>query len=107
MPAPYYHRGQPATRDEGVDESQAGSQTTEGRPLPPTQLERPKDCVNKFPTPPFALLCTVMDRLRGEEAGKRRDTLKRLFEMWRLKVGNDLYPLFRLLLPDVSISVDP
>lgn len=102
MPAPYYHREQAAERAEAYNESQGGTQTAEGRPLPPTQLERPKDCINKYPTPPFALLCTVMDRLRGEEAGKRRDTLKRLFEMWRLKVGNDLYPLLRLLLPDVS-----
>ena len=44
----------------------------------------------------------MMDRLRTEEASKRRNTLERFFELWRIKVGNDLYPLIRLLLPDVS-----
>jgi DNA ligase-4 len=44
----------------------------------------------------------MMDRLRSEKANKRFDTLKRFMDVWRLKVGNDLYPLIRLLLPDVS-----
>jgi hypothetical protein len=44
----------------------------------------------------------MMDRLRSEEAGKRKDTLQRFFRLWREKVGSDLYPLIRLLLPDVS-----
>lgn len=43
----------------------------------------------------------MMDRLRSEEASKRRDTLSRFMDLWRVKVGNDLYPLIRLLLPDV------
>lgn len=64
--------------------------------------ERPKDCVNRHSTPPFSLLCTMMDRLRSEEANKRRDTLSRFMNLWRIKVGNDLYPLIRLILPDVS-----
>lgn len=71
-------------------------------PVPPTStVDRPAECVNKYPTPAFALLCTMMDRLRSEEAGKRRDTLSRFMDLWRVKVGNDLYPLIRLLLPDV------
>jgi len=71
-------------------------------PLPPTSVvDRPPECINKYPTPSFALLCTMMDRLRSEEASKRRDTLSRFMDLWRVKVGNDLYPLIRLLLPDV------
>ncbi|WRT63833.1 uncharacterized protein IL334_000758 [Kwoniella shivajii] len=65
-----------------------------------TTLERPSECVNKYPTPHFSLLCTMMDRLRTEEASKRKDILSRFMELWRIKVGNDLYPLIRLLLPD-------
>jgi DNA ligase-4 len=42
-----------------------------------------------------------MDRLRTEDPSKRKNTLERFFEIWRVKVGNDLYPLIRLLLPDV------
>ncbi|WVR03601.1 hypothetical protein IAU60_000593 [Kwoniella sp. DSM 27419] len=68
--------------------------------LPPSTLERPADCVNKHSTPHFSLLCTMMDRLRTEEASKRRDILARFMELWRIKVGNDLYPLIRMLLPD-------
>ncbi|WWD08963.1 hypothetical protein V865_007078 [Kwoniella europaea PYCC6329] len=67
---------------------------------PPTTLEKPADCVNIYPTPHFSLLCTMMDRLRTEEASKRRDILRRFMDLWRIKVGNDLYPLIRLLLPD-------
>lgn len=70
-----------------------------------SNLERPRECINRFPTPAFSLLCTMMDRLRTEEASKRRNTLERFFDLWRIKVGNDLYPLIRLLLPDVSSIV--
>ncbi|KLT43549.1 ATP-dependent DNA ligase [Cutaneotrichosporon oleaginosum] len=74
---------------------------SQGAPLPPpTQLDRPRECVNRFQTPPFSVLCSVMDRLRTEEAGKRKDILLRFMNQWRVKVGNDLYPLIRLLLPD-------
>lgn len=96
-----WHRG---ARSSGtVDPS--GSQDNEAGPsasaTTTSTLERPPGCINKYPTPPFSLLCTVMDRLRSEEASKRRNTLETLFKLWREKVGNDLYPLIRLLLPDV------
>jgi DNA ligase-4 len=98
MPPPWY-RG---SRTEPV-----ASQTSAGdedfvSPAGPSTLERPRDCINKHPTPAFAVLCSMMDRLRSEEAGKRKDTLQRFFRLWREKVGSDLYPLIRLLLPDVS-----
>ncbi|RSH81465.1 DNA ligase (ATP) [Saitozyma podzolica] len=96
MPPPWY-RG---SRTEPV-----ASQTSAGdedfvSPAGPSTLERPRDCINKHPTPAFAVLCSMMDRLRSEEAGKRKDTLQRFFRLWREKVGSDLYPLIRLLLPD-------
>jgi hypothetical protein len=65
-------------------------------------LVRPKECINKYSTPAFTIVCSLMDRLRQDEPGKRRETLVRFLNMWRAKVGNDLYPLIRLLVPDVG-----
>lgn len=100
MPAPPWHRG---ARPPGPyqDDPSLEAATTAQVPQVST-LERPKECVNRHSTPPFSLLCTMMDRLRTEEANKRRDTLARFMSLWRVKVGNDLYPLIRLILPDVS-----
>lgn len=100
MPSGRWHRGPPpATQDLDQD----GGPSSQGDVSPQVStLERPRECINRFPTPAFSLLCTMMDRLRTEEASKRRNTLERFFELWRIKVGNDLYPLIRLLLPDVS-----
>lgn len=104
MPSGRWNRGHQvpsATQDADPDaDPEAGPSS-----LPQvSNLERPRECINRFPTPAFSLLCTMMDRLRTEEASKRRNTLERFFELWRIKVGNDLYPLIRLLLPDVSLS---
>lgn len=94
--------GSQASKEDDEDATQIP--LSQAAPLPPpTQLERPPDCINRHPTPAFAILCSVMDRLRSEEASKRRDTLTRFMNIWRLKVGNDLYPLIRLLLPDVRL----
>jgi DNA ligase-4 len=91
------------TQPKEEDDDGSGSQAPRTSQLPPpTQLERPAECVNRNSTPAFAILCSVMDRLRNEKAGKRSETLARFFEIWRKKVGYDLYPLIRLLLPDVS-----
>ncbi len=106
MPAPKWYQGrrQPAPPlGSAKEEDDAELPLSQAAPLaPPTQLDRPRECVNRFQTPPFAVLCSVMDRLRTEEAGKRKDILVRFMNQWRVKVGNDLYPLIRLLLPDVS-----
>ena len=99
------HELPPTTQGEAQEHDIPASQPQP--PLPPVStIERPPDCVNKYPTPAFALLCTMMDRMRNEEASKRRETLSRFMDIWRIKVGNDLYPLIRLLLPDVSASHD-
>ncbi|KAK4686832.1 DNA ligase 4, partial [Tremellales sp. Uapishka_1] len=95
MPA-QYHRGQrapPASQDEPSSSQQTSMP-------PPTNLERPRECINKFPTPPFSIVCEMMDRMRNEDPTKKKETLKRLMGLWREKVGLDMYPLIRLLLPD-------
>ncbi|WVQ80875.1 hypothetical protein IAT38_002982 [Cryptococcus sp. DSM 104549] len=68
--------------------------------LAPSILDRPPDCINRNPTPSFYLLCDIMGRLRRFDPAKRRVTLERFFDLWRAKVGPDLYPVIRLLLPD-------
>lgn len=108
MPPPPWVRGARAPHPYAAEDpsSQGDDGNAEAGPSTvPTvsTLERPRECINKHSTPPFSLLCTMMDRLRTEEANKRRDTLARFMNLWRIKVGNDLYPLIRLLLPDVSL----
>lgn len=105
MPAPQWHRGE---RQQGpaasAENEESGLNPTQAPLPPPSNLDRPRGCINKFPTPAFSLLCTMMDRMRSEDVGKRRDTLTRFMNLWRIKVGNDMYPLIRLLLPDVSVN---
>lgn len=105
MPSGRWHRGHPNPPPSQEYDPDADPEAgPSSHPLPQvSNLERPRECINRFPTPAFSLLCTMMDRLRTEEASKRRNTLERFFELWRIKVGNDLYPLIRLLLPDVSL----
>jgi len=105
MPAPW-HRGRPVDQHNPnngqgstQDDENSASQTA---PPAPSTLERPKECINKHSTPAFYVLCSIMDRMRTEAAAKRHEILTRFMEAWRIKVGNDLYPLIRLLLPDVS-----
>lgn len=106
MPAPRWHNGQrrdlPPLGSQVKDEDAEPRLSQAGVPPPPTQLERPPDCINKFPTPNFGVLTHILDRLRTEKAIRRSETLSRFMDLWRLKVGNDLYPLIRLLLPDVG-----
>lgn len=101
MPPPPWIRGNRAPNP-NVDPESLGDESELQPQAVVSTLERPRECINKHSTPPFSLLCTMMDRLRSEEANKRRDTLGRFMNLWRVKVGNDLYPLIRLLLPDVS-----
>ncbi|RXK40753.1 hypothetical protein M231_02005 [Tremella mesenterica] len=100
MPPTVWRRDRRISPSTGQDGEEAESADSGVLPPGPSTLERPKDCINKNPTPAFSLLCTVMDRLRSEEMSKRKDTLTRFFNLWRIKVGNDLYPLIRLLLPE-------
>jgi DNA ligase-4 len=104
MPPPPWRRGNRAP-ETAPSQSQEDPDLIPPPPPVVSAVERPKECINKYPTPAFALLCTMMDRLRSEEASKRRETLIRFMDLWRVKVGNDMYPLIRLLLPDVSVSI--
>lgn len=96
----------PLYRDGKVYPSHTQEESQDAPPpsqlVPATQLERPADCRNFKDTPAFGILCSTMDRLRNEKPAKRIDTLTRFMEIWRNRVGNDFYPLIRLLLPDVS-----
>ncbi|WVW81787.1 hypothetical protein I302_103784 [Kwoniella bestiolae CBS 10118] len=100
-----YHRhplppGPSSSQLDPDDELPPPASQPEPQEPPPTTLEKPSDCTNFQPTPHFSLLCTMMDRLRTEQASKRTEILRRFMDLWRIKVGNDLYPLIRLLLPD-------
>lgn len=113
MPAPQWNRGHrvhalpsQSDPDHEVDHTYLPASQPEPQTLPSNTLERPRECINRFSTPPFSLLCSIMDRLRTEDPTKRKSTLERFFGIWRVKVGNDLYPLIRLLLPDVSLVSD-
>lgn len=96
---PIYRDGKayPSHTQEESQDAPAPSQLA-----PATQLERPAGCRNFNDTPAFGILCSTMDRLRNEKPAKRIDTLTRFMQIWRTRVGNDFYPLIRLLLPDVS-----
>lgn len=107
MPAAQYDRGHRVHLPPGISQDEPDEASLPAsQPQPPvpltTNLERPKECINKYPTPAFSLLCTMMDRMRAEDPSKRKETLSRFMSLWRVKVGNDIYPLIRLLLPDVS-----
>ncbi|KZV99983.1 DNA ligase 4 [Exidia glandulosa HHB12029] len=50
--------------------------------------------------PDFGALCALLERLAKErKQDMRRKLLERWFNVWRERVGMDLYPLLRLLLP--------
>ncbi|WWD22515.1 hypothetical protein CI109_107008 [Kwoniella shandongensis] len=103
MPS-HWHRHPPPPSSQPPASDPTTSQLPASQPepptLPPSTLDRPAECINRQSTPHFSLLCTMMDRLRTEETSKRRDILGRFMELWRVKVGWDMYPLIRLLLPD-------
>ncbi|KAK8845565.1 hypothetical protein IAR55_006280 [Kwoniella newhampshirensis] len=103
MPS-HWHRHEPPPASQLPADSSSAAFLPASQPepptLPPSTLERPAECINRNSTPHFSLLCTMMDRLRTEEASKRKDILGRFMDLWRVKVGWDMYPLIRLLLPD-------
>lgn len=72
---------------------------------PAITLERPADCINRGQYPAFYIICGYLNRLRADAPHKKYELLMRIFGNWREKVGPDLYPLIRLLLPDVSLCV--
>lgn len=98
MPSSHFYRDGKAY-PKHVSDSQDAAPPSQLAPA--SQVERPSGCRNFNKTPPFSILCSTMDRLRNEKAIKRIDTLTRFMQIWRTRVGNDFYPLIRLLLPDV------
>ncbi|KAG8712068.1 DNA ligase (ATP) [Ceratobasidium sp. 394] len=66
----------------------------------PLPLLRPLGVVNRNPSPLFAKLADLYQALRNERKPERRKSmLSRWFTNWREKVGTDLYPALRLILP--------
>ncbi|KIR37254.1 hypothetical protein I307_00236 [Cryptococcus deuterogattii 99/473] len=88
--APYYHAPPPTQEINGEKPTLAAA----------TTLERPTDCINRGQYPAFYIICGYLNRLRADAPHKKYELLMRIFGNWREKVGPDLYPLIRLLLPD-------
>lgn len=66
-------------------------------------IQRPSWLINKGPSPSFDVLCGFFDKiLKERNHERRRAMIGRIIEEWRKRVGPDVYPLFRLMLPDVS-----
>ncbi|KAB5590537.1 ATP-dependent DNA ligase [Ceratobasidium theobromae] len=69
----------------------------------PLPLIRPPGVVNHGPSPLFSRLADLFNALRSERKPEKRKTmLLRWFANWREKVGTDLYPALRLILPEAS-----
>ncbi|KAJ1304100.1 hypothetical protein OPQ81_008505 [Rhizoctonia solani] len=67
----------------------------------PLPLLRPVGVFNHGPSPLFSRLADLFEALRMERKQEKRKTmLLRWFTNWREKVGTDLYPALRLILPD-------
>ncbi|KAA1468079.1 DNA ligase 4 [Dentipellis sp. KUC8613] len=73
-------------------ESQLPHESHEDASYPPPPLNRS--------SPPFAVLSHLFDKLHAQrKPEKRRRLLNSWFDFWRKNVGNDLYPVLRLVLP--------
>ncbi|QRV95869.1 ATP-dependent DNA ligase [Ceratobasidium sp. AG-Ba] len=67
----------------------------------PLPLIKPAGVINHNPSPPFSKLAALYEALRSERKPEKRKTmLLRWFGNWREKVGTDLYPALRLILPE-------
>lgn len=55
---------------------------------------------------PFRLFVSFLDRLQADKVTptQRREIIVELVGIWRKKCGNDIFPCFRLLLPDRDIT---
>ncbi|KAJ8095207.1 hypothetical protein PM082_010429 [Marasmius tenuissimus] len=65
----------------------------EGYPIPPQNIG----------SAPFAVLVGLFDKLQAERRQERRKKLIGTWlSHWREEVGNDLYPVLRLILPQAG-----
>ncbi|GAA5922726.1 DNA ligase (ATP) DNL4 [Sporobolomyces koalae] len=80
-------------------------QDEEGPLAEPDDIERPPGLVNKADAP-FGSLCGLLEVLETanreghKKPGYKGTLIAKFFERWRDRVGNDFYPLIRLLLPE-------
>ncbi|GHJ87568.1 hypothetical protein NliqN6_3970 [Naganishia liquefaciens] len=79
--------------------SQSFQQRDAAAQLTSEAVERPEWLVNTKPSPNFDVLCRLFESLR-DKPQKRRDQIVNMIQQWRANVGPDLYPFFRLLLPE-------
>ncbi|CAE6411628.1 unnamed protein product [Rhizoctonia solani] len=67
----------------------------------PLPLLKPAGVFNHGPSPLFSRMADLFEALRMERRQEKRKTmLLRWFANWREKVGTDLYPALRLILPE-------
>ncbi|CAE6437401.1 unnamed protein product [Rhizoctonia solani] len=67
----------------------------------PLPLLKPAGVFNHGPSPLFSKLADLFEALRTERRQEKRKTmLLRWFANWREKVGTDLHPALRLILPE-------
>ncbi|KAJ4473870.1 DNA ligase 4 [Lentinula aciculospora] len=75
--------------------------TTPSRSPPPDDTPyTPAPQNNKGLSPPFGALVGLFERLQNErKQDKRKKLMNAWFNHWRTEVGNDLFPVLRLILP--------
>ncbi|CAE6385973.1 unnamed protein product [Rhizoctonia solani] len=78
-----------------------GGGVPEPSAVEPLPLLKPAGVFNHGPSPLFSKLTDLFEALRTERRQEKRKTLLvRWFTNWREKVGTDLHPALRLILPE-------
>ncbi|GAA5981421.1 hypothetical protein JCM10908_004104 [Rhodotorula pacifica] len=72
----------------------------------PDEIEKPANMSN-FDKLPFGVLCSIYDELEKATRTKHKhksetkgQMIETFFRLWRERIGNDLYPVVRLMLPE-------
>jgi DNA ligase-4 len=121
---------EPVRIDEGLDPAEDESTQQAPAIADDDELQRPAECVERGPSPPFGLVAGLFEKLelsRGKKDRSVKDSMKYkhdlldgFFEVrftaflpchadgvpqnYRKHVGYDLHPIIRLLVPDVRSS---
>lgn len=72
----------------------------------PDDISKPEVVINTAQLP-FGVLCSIYDELEKATRMKQKNKaetkgqmIEHFFKLWRERIGNDLYPVVRLMLPD-------
>lgn len=85
-------------------------------PLVGETLPRPPQLAPHGPSPPFHVVSDLFQLIaektapgqgRSKQGDKKRIILQKFFDQWRLRVGLDLFPVVRMLVPEVSSPCAP